>query len=216
MSRLPPSIAQGRRSLPKRTELCSCLTVGRVRQFLPLHESEVYTTIISGTFTTVLKQTFVNSVSSEDGQNCEHRFPIYDSISVVGFNCKVGSKCLYGLVKEEKQAEVIFDVAMAKGDTVSILAQNPEGPDIFATRIGNVPGGERVFVEIIYIGELKQDVDGIRFTIPSWIAPRYGLNSLVKHPSAADSVTSPIDYITVGIKITVDIILPEGQIIKGI
>ncbi|CAD6442633.1 cd91da08-0666-4f78-bf6a-bc679b47c8d1 [Sclerotinia trifoliorum] len=82
-------------------------------------------------------------------------------------------------------------------------------------KIGIVLAGERVSVEITYIGELKQDVDGIHFSIPIWVAPRYILNSLVKHRSAADSVTSPIDH-TIRTKIAVDVILPEGKIIEGI
>ncbi|KAI9643283.1 hypothetical protein NHQ30_007900 [Ciborinia camelliae] len=212
---LPPSVAQGPRHLPRRIDLCGCVTTGNQR--LPLHEAEVYTTIISRTFKTVLKQTFVNSVTSEDGQQYLYRFPTYDGTSVVGFKCKVGSKFLHGFVKEKKQAEAILDAALAKGDTAGILTQIPRVSNAFLMRIGNVPTGVRVLVEITYIGELEQYVDGILFTIPTWIAPSYGLNSPAKHPSAAESVTSPIiDHITPTIEITVDIILPEGQIIKGI
>ncbi|APA16089.1 hypothetical protein sscle_16g108590 [Sclerotinia sclerotiorum 1980 UF-70] len=156
--------------------------------------------IVSRTFKTVLQHTFVNSVSSGDGQSCEYRFPIYDSISVVGFNCKVGSRCLYGFVKGKQQAEAIFDAAATKGDTAGIISQSTLGADVFATKIGIVPAGERVSVEITYIGELKQDVYGIHFTIPT----------LDRSPLC------PIDHIAVDIKITVDVILPEGQIIKGI
>lgn len=205
---LPASVAQIPR-LPRSYELCGCITYSRP---LPLYESEVYSIIVSGTFRTVLKQTFVNSMSSEDGQHCKYRFPIYDGISVVGFKCKFGSKRLYGLVKEKKEAEAIFDAAVAKSDTAGIIQQTRGERKIFDTRIGYVPAGERILVEVTYIGELKQDVDGIGFRIPIWIAPLYGINSPARHRYTSESVTD----ITVGIKITVDIILPEGQIIKGI
>ncbi|TGO23058.1 hypothetical protein BPAE_0145g00070 [Botrytis paeoniae] len=105
---------------------------------------------------------------------------------------------------------------VAKGDTSGIIVQAPEGPNLFTTRIGHVPFEERVHVEITYVGELKQNLDSMYFSIPAWIAPHYGLNSLAKHPSTAESATSSIDHITGGIKITVDMILPEGQVIKRV
>jgi hypothetical protein len=48
---------------------------------------------------------------------------------------------------------------------------------VFTTSLGNIPAGETVRVEIEYIMELKHDaeVDGLRFTIPTGIAPRYGV-----------------------------------------
>ncbi|KAF7916341.1 hypothetical protein BELL_0166g00120 [Botrytis elliptica] len=174
------------------------------------------TTIVSETFKTILKQTFVNSVKLEDGQLCAYRFPIYDRVSVVGFKCRIGSDCLFGFIKERKQAEIIYDTMVAKGDTAGIIVQVPEGPNFFLTRIGHVPFGERVHVEITYVGELKQDIGCMRFRISAWITHCYGLNSSAKHPSTVEPVTSSIDYITGEINITVDIILPERKLIKRV
>jgi hypothetical protein len=49
-------------------------------------------------------------------------------------------------------------------------------PDVFSTSLGNIPPGETIRVEIAYIMELKHDaeVDDLRFTIRTSIAPRYG------------------------------------------
>ncbi|TEY86653.1 hypothetical protein BOTCAL_0004g00070 [Botryotinia calthae] len=197
-------------------ELFGCLIPGLKEKFLPLHETEILTTIISGTFKTVLKQSFLNSVSLKDGQRCAYRFPLYDGVSVVGFKCTIGSDCVYGRVKDKKQAEVIYDAMVAKGDTNGIIVQVLEGPNLFITRIGHVPFGERVHVEITYVGELRQDINCMHFRIPAWIAPHSGFDSLAEHPTTAESVTSSIDHITGEIKITVDIMLLEGQVIKGV
>ncbi|KAF7891442.1 uncharacterized protein EAF02_001767 [Botrytis sinoallii] len=197
-------------------EFCGCLAVGLRQRILPLHKIEVSTTIVSETFKTILKQTFVNSVTLEDGQLCAYKFSIYDRVSVVGFKCKFGSDCLYGFMKERKQAEIIYDVMVAKGDTAGIIVQVPEGPNFLVTRIGHVPFGERVHVEITYAGELKQNIDCMRFRIPAWITHCYGLKSSAKHPSTVEPVKSSIDHITGEINITVDIILPKRKLIKRV
>ncbi|RFU32904.1 hypothetical protein B7463_g3467, partial [Scytalidium lignicola] len=211
------SWAAARLPLGTRAEVCGCYLVGTDlrQQHLPLFDCEAHTTIISRSYKTVLKQTFVNS-SSENDAECTYKFPLYDSVSVVTFKCRIGSKpALCGVVKEKKKAEAIFNTAAAKGDNVSLFTQAPEASDVFSIRIGNVTPGENVFVEITYIDELKYDdsIEGICFTIPTVVAPRYSppgsLNPL--------SVMTPLPHHLSGrISITVDIVLSAGEYIKGI
>ncbi|KAL5320161.1 hypothetical protein ACEPPN_010962 [Leptodophora sp. 'Broadleaf-Isolate-01'] len=204
--------------------LCGCFSVGTVRQqYLPLLDSEAHTTILPGTSKTVLKQTFVNALSSKNNAECMYKFPLYDGVSVVGFKCKIGTKpALYGLVKERGKAKAIFDATMAEGDNVDLLAQAPEVSDTFTTRIGNVQVGEGIFDEIAYIGELKHDddIEGIRFTIPTMIAPRYGHTESISPPCVAGlagAMIPPLDHHPDNrIRITIDIVLPAGIYIKGI
>jgi hypothetical protein len=66
-----------------------------------------------------------------------------------------------------------------------------------------------VAVEITYIGELKHhETEGIRFTVPTSIAPRYGSTT-----PATPSTTAQDNG---GIKITVDVNMPQGSVIKGV
>jgi hypothetical protein len=147
----------------------------RSRNYLPLISSQVHTTILSATSKTVLKQTFSNPSASEDIKECTYTFPLYDGVGVVGFTCKIGQRTLRGIVKEKTKAKHIFDTAVAKGETAGLLVQAQEAADVFSTKLGNIPAGEKIIVEITYIGELKHDdVDGIRFTIPTRVAPRDG------------------------------------------
>lgn len=207
-----------------RTNLCGCFSVGTVKQhYLPLLDSEAHTNILSGTFKTVLKQMFVNPLSSNKNAECMYRFPLYDGVSVVGFKCNLGTKpALCGLVKDRKRAEAIFDAAVSKGDSAGLLTQAPEASDVFITRIGNVQAGEVVSVEITYIGELKHDddIEGSRFTIPTMIAPRYGHTEPINHRSVtglAGAIIPPLDHHPNDrIRITIDIILSAGVYIKGI
>ncbi len=133
-------------------------------------------------------------------------------MSVVSFTCRIGQKVLTGLVKEKEKAKEIFDQAVAKGEVAGLLEQAPESSDIFSTKLGNIPAGQTVVVEITYIGELKHhEAEGIRFTIPTKIAPRYGPAASYDASLATQNHHDPN-----GIKITVDIIMEEGSFIKGV
>ena len=176
------------------------------KHYLPLIESEAHTTIQSTTSRTVLKQTFTNPSDKDAIKECIYTFPLYDGVSVVSFTCRIGKKVLTGLVKEKVKAKAIFDEAVAKGETVGLLEQAPDSSDVFSTKLGNIPAGESVIVEVTYIGELKHhETEGIRFTIPTSIAPRYGSGALI---STAKNIG--------GIKIVVDVNMPDGTFIKGV
>lgn len=178
------------------------------RHYLPLVSSSAQTTIFSTASRTTLTQEFKNPSATDAIAECVYTFPLYDGVSVVSFTCYIGKKVLRGLVKEKNKAKAIFDDAVSKGETAGLLTQADESADVFSTRLGNIPAGESIRVEIAYVGELKHhDTDGIRFTIPTRIAPRYGSGPVVSGLSAVDEG---------GIQITVDINMPTGSFIKGV
>jgi hypothetical protein len=179
------------------------------KHYLPLVDSTVHSTILSTTSRTVLKQKFTNPSSTDVIKECIYTFPLYDGVSVVSFTCRIGKKVLRGLVKEKQKAKQIFDDAVAKGETAGLLEQAPEASDVFSTKLGNIPAGQSVIVEITYIGELKHhETDGIRFTIPTKIAPRYGSGPALGSGFQAQDGA--------GIKITVDVNMPEGSFIRAV
>lgn len=213
--------------------LCGCYRsspatnlLGMTPDYLPLLDSEAHTTILSATSKTVLKQTFSNGSASEEIKECIYTFPLYDGVSVVGFTCQVGSRIIRGVVKEKAKAQDIFDAAVARGETAGLLTQAIETADVFSTKLGNIPARAKIIVEITYIGELKHDdVDGIRFTIPTSIAPRYGSGpspskGLFGSTSSGGLFGSSSNHLEGGstgqISITVDINLPEGLTVKGL
>lgn len=153
-----------------------------LRQFLPLVSLDVHTTIVSSTSRTVLTQTFQSPkiAATDHLQNVNYLFPLYDGVSVVAFTCTVGSRVIKGVVKERNEAKQVFDTAVAQGKTAGLLEQSLEASDVFTTSLGNIPTGETVKVQVTYLGELKHDaqVDGLRFTIPTSVAPRYGEHTL--------------------------------------
>lgn len=145
-----------------------------VKQYLPQVDTSAHTNILSTASRTVLSQTFVNPSPTLEVPECRYVFPLFDGVSVVGFTCEVGSRTIVGVVKEKARAKENYDEAVASGETAGLLEQGPTS-DVFITSLGNIPAGGRLLVQITYIGELKHDVgaDGLRFTLPSKISPRY-------------------------------------------
>ena len=182
-----------------------------MRQYLPLVQSEFHSTILSNTVHTTLEQTFSNP-TKDNIETCKYIFPLYEGISVVGFTCQIADRYLTGVVKEKEEAKATFDRAVARGESAGLLEQSYEASDVFSTSLGNVAAGQWVHVNITYVGELKNDLetDGIRLTIPTIIAPRYGSgpNMIVAGEVPATERG--------GIKITVDVSMPDDSPIRSV
>ncbi|KAL6917419.1 hypothetical protein ACHAP8_011400 [Fusarium lateritium] len=192
----------------KMTTLCGCYVfIDNNLKYLPQVQVDAHTTILATTSRTNLTQTFVNPTSNTI-QELRYVFPLYDGVSVVAFTCTVGSKVIKGEVKERQKAQQDYNKAKAKGQVAGLFKQSLEAADTFTTTIGNVPAGENVLVDITYLGELKHDaqVDGLRFTIPTNIVPRYG---------SAESLAGP-NVTQQGFSFTVDAEMPNGSSIKSI
>ncbi|GAB1311476.1 hypothetical protein MFIFM68171_01686 [Madurella fahalii] len=181
------------------------------REYLPPLSLSAHAKIVSSTSRTTLTQTFVNP-KSEAIPELRYAFPLYDGVSVVGFVCTInGDRVIRGVVKERAEARKTFKEAVDRGETAGLLEQLPQASDVFTTTVGNVPAGATLKVDITYLGELKHDaeVDGIRYTIPTRIAPRYG-----EYPGQllSSSTVGKND----GIRIVVDVEMPNGSNIKNI
>jgi hypothetical protein len=176
--------------------------------YLPQVDVRVHANILGTTSRTALKQTFVNPSNTHGIKQVRYMFPLYDGVSVVGFSCQVDNRTIVGEVKEKEKAKEVFRDAVARGETAGLFEQLPEASDVFTTTIGNIPPGARVIVNITYLGELKHDmeVDGIRYTIPTVICPRYG-QVHEAHPGYSQHLSG-------NITITVDVEMPERLFIQ--
>ncbi|KAF5585737.1 hypothetical protein FPCIR_8231 [Fusarium pseudocircinatum] len=191
------------------TTPCGCyIFIQDTPKYLPQVQIRAHTTILATTSRTNLTQTFVNP-TGEAIDELRYVFPLYDGVSVVAFTCTVGSRVIKSVVKERQKAQQVYNEAKARGQTAGLFKQSLEAADTFTTTIGNVPAGEKVQVDITYLGELKHDaqVDGLRFTIPTQIVPRYG-----------DSQSLPSSNVIQkeGISFTIDAEMPDGSAIKSI
>jgi hypothetical protein len=142
-------------------------------------------------------------------------FPLYDGASIVDFKCQIGDRTIFGLVKERSEARKTYEEAKARGEKAALLEQLPAMADVFHTTVSDIPAGGFVDVTITYILELKHDaeVDGIRFSMPTHIAPRY--HFFGRHGMSFFD-TSTVDEARGEISVTVDVSMAEGIPIKKI
>ena len=146
---------------------------GFKRRYLPPVQLKSHTTINPVCFTTQLTQTFHNS-NSEVLPQVRYTFPLYDGVAVNGYTISYASKVLKGVVKQKDDAKKTYQAAVDRGETAGLLESLPAG--VFGVTIGNVPANTDVIVDITYCGELKHDaaIDGLRYMLPTSVAPRYG------------------------------------------
>ncbi|CAH0047704.1 unnamed protein product [Clonostachys solani] len=185
------------------------IVIDNLAKYLPQVETKIHTTILDSICQTNLTQTFINPSQSQVAREVKYIFPLDNGVSVVGFTCCVGNRVIKGVVKEWREAQADFGKAKAQGKTAGLFKQSRKASDIFSTTIGNLPPGGEVRVELTYLEELKHDaeINGLRLTIPTRIAPRYG--------SAIWETEAP-GVKERGMSITVDVEMPGGSVIKSI
>ncbi|KAJ5788572.1 hypothetical protein N7457_003562 [Penicillium paradoxum] len=193
---------------------CGCVWYEKNSQwptYLPQVSLKAHATILSSAARTTLTQTFINP-SDKVIEEINYQFPLYDGVSVVGFQCKVGSRILHSKVKTKSQANADYKHAVAQKQTAAVMEHTSEN-DIFLIRLGNVPAREKVDVDITFVGELKQDsqTDGIRYTLPNSIAPRYA--SLMSY-GPAQLASLGVSANRQGMSITVDVQMEKGAVLR--
>ncbi|KAJ5266607.1 hypothetical protein N7478_009415 [Penicillium angulare] len=192
---------------------CGCkVYIHNTWKYLPQVSLNAHAIILSSVSRTTLTQTFVNPTDFIL-EEVSYKFPLYDGISVVGFKCQVGTRLLHSKVKSKEQANTDYENAIEREESAAIMDHSDTQGDIFTVRLGNVPANEKVTVDITFVGELKQDaqMDGIRYTLPSSIAPRY---ASTWNYSQKNAQSSGFPATLNGISITADILLEKASVIR--
>ncbi|KAL3678817.1 hypothetical protein R1sor_021773 [Riccia sorocarpa] len=142
-------------------------------KWLPLIALSAHAIISQNSSRLTLKQSFSNP-EKEAILEAAYFFPIYEAAAIVEFTCKIDGRVIRGVVRDKHNAVKIYETAKEQGQQAALMFYNT--PDVWSTRISNIPPLGKVEVEITVICELKHDsqVDGIRFTLPTKVAPRYG------------------------------------------
>ncbi|KAJ5624351.1 hypothetical protein N7510_000660 [Penicillium lagena] len=156
---------------------------GPVKSYLPQHWNDHHPDLPESIFNTeAIPELF-------------YSFPLYDGASIVGFTCHVGNAVIRGQVKPKKKAEEVYQKAKSRGQTAAIFDQSYDAADIFKTRLGNLPAGGKT--------------DGIRYTVPITIAPRYGTQNNDQTPRAFEGIA-------IKTAIKVDMVMERGFDIRNI
>ena len=98
-------------------------------------------------------------------------FPLDETAAVCGFEALVDGRVIAGKVLEREKAFEAYDEAISAGHGAYLLDE--ERSDVFTASIGNLPPGKEVVVRLTTVAELRAEGDGLRFTLPTTVSPRY-------------------------------------------
>jgi von Willebrand factor A domain-containing protein 5 len=172
------------------------------KKYLPcsLTNIKVKASIVDMVSRVTLSQTFSND-NADGSYEALYRFPLYENSAVCGFEMEHSGRKIVGIVQAEEEAVKTYEKAKAEGKTAALVLQKE--PDIFQTKVGNIPPKTSITVTLTYITPLKQDTESnaVRFTLPTAIAPRYGVPT--------NSGTSNVKTANTGFELTLDAKMPS-------
>lgn len=171
------------------------------RGCLPLKSLDVKARICGLHVRTTVRQTFHNSTA--EAIEATYIFPLPDRAAVTAFSMRVADRIIEGELRERQAARQEYDLAIATGQRASIAEEERSGT--FSLRVGNLPPGEDITVELTLVGPLAVAHGEAEFRFPLVVAPRYvpglpldgasvGLGSAVDTDQVPDAsrVTPPV------------------------
>ena len=173
---------------------------------LPLERLDVRATITGLVGRVVLTTGFVNT--HDTALEATYVFPLPDRAAVTGMKMTAGDRTVEAELQERGAARQAYDDAIAAGRRASIVEE--ERPDVFTMRVGNIPAGERVTVELSLVGPLVFEDGAATFRFPLVVAPRYVPGSPLPGPSVGDGYADDTDLVPDASRITPPVLRPNS------
>lgn len=117
----------------------------------------------------MVEQIFRND--SADWVEAVYVFPLPDSAAVNHLEITVGERRIVGEIKEKQEAKRIYKSAKTSGKRAALVTQ--QRPNIFTTRVANIPPGQEVVVKLDYHQAVTYDAGKFSIRFPMTITPRY-------------------------------------------
>jgi Ca-activated chloride channel family protein len=171
---------------------------------LPLESIEAAATITGLVGRTVLTQGFVNP--HDVALEATYIFPLPDRAAVTAMRMTADGRVVDAELKERGQARQEYDQAIAEGKRASIAEE--ERPDVFTMRVGNIRPGERVSVELTFVGPLSYEDGEATYRLPLVVAPRYIPGAAIDEPSVGAGYAEDTDAVPDASRITPPVLLP--------
>ncbi|KAF9258585.1 hypothetical protein L218DRAFT_727505 [Marasmius fiardii PR-910] len=171
------------------------------RAYLPLEEVRAEVLIIDVSARVTLTQLFSN-LSDRPTSRAVYYFPVPADAVVCGFEMNLSDgRVIRATCKEKTQAREEFEAALAQGRQAAVLDWVTD--DVFTILVGSVPPREIIKTKLTYVMNLlNEDVDEVRFQLPSHVGERYGdlPQPLVRasSPSPSTRVRISVDVQTSG------------------
>lgn len=151
---------------------------------LPLTGTHLTADASAGLCRVVLHQTFEN-VHAEPLE-VHYQVPLPADGAVSGYAFVIGDARIEGRVAPKADAREAFERAVLEGRSAALLEQTRSS--LFSQRVGNIPPGQQVRIEIVIDQPLIWQRGGWEWRFPTVVGPRY-LGSQTPDPAA---VTVPV------------------------
>ncbi|MBI3925971.1 MAG: Flp pilus assembly complex ATPase component TadA [Armatimonadetes bacterium] len=152
-----------------------------LRSKLPLQETRVYARVTGPLASVQVSQRFANPHS--EPIEAIYLFPVPESAAVHEFRMVVGHRVIEGRIQEKRQAQATYQEGKRTGHRAALLEMGSD--NVLQVRVGNLPPGEQVTVELGYVERLEMSVAEIAFRLPTVVAPRYRSQPELESPRQA-------------------------------
>lgn len=98
-------------------------------------------------------------------------FPLPEKASVYGLTMQVGERTIVGEVQPRGQAKKTYEKARDAGHHAATVEQNR--PNVFTTRVANIPPRTSVKVELKYQQPVRYQDGFFELSLPTTLTPRY-------------------------------------------
>jgi Ca-activated chloride channel family protein len=174
------------------------------RGCLPLTALEVQAGICGLHAQTVVRQTFHNPFA--EAIEATYIFPLPDRAAVTSFRMHVADRIIDGVLRERQDARREYDQAIAEGHRAAIAEEERSGT--FSMRVGNLPPGEEIVVELTLCGPLTVARGEAEFRFPLVVAPRYVPGAPIDGPAVGLGVSHDTDQAPDASRVTPPVLLP--------
>lgn len=139
----------------------------------PLDSAALDARAEGGMAVTTLRQTFRNP--HEEPLEVLYTLPLPADGAVLGYGVRIGDRRIVGEVRSREEAEAAYREALYEGRTTGLLEQDRD--DTFQQRLGNVPAGQPVEIEIHVLHPLGfragGDLAEWEYRFPTTVGVRY-------------------------------------------
>jgi Ca-activated chloride channel family protein len=145
----------------------------------PLRHTDVQADVSGFIARVKVTQTFHNP--TKEKIEAVYVFPLPHEGGVDDMTMVVGERKIVGVIKKRAEARIIYEQALAQGQTAALLEQ--ERPNIFTQSVGNIGPGQEVKIEISYVDVLRYDLGQYEFHFPMVVGPRYNPGAPIASPT---------------------------------
>ncbi|MEX0605794.1 MAG: marine proteobacterial sortase target protein [Marinobacter sp.] len=129
-----------------------------------------YTVEVGGLIAdTRLVQSFENS--SQQWQEGVYVFPLPEQASVYSLKMTAGERVIIGKIQPRDEARRQYEQAKQEGRQAAKIEQ--QRPNLFTTRLANIPPGETVSIELRYQQAVRYQSGEFELRLPTTLTPRY-------------------------------------------